>query len=303
MKREPATEAGARPGAFPTWVLRDGEAEAEVVPGRGGLVSRFRIGGRSVLTEDDEAVQGGGRNVRGGIPILFPTAGRLVADRYLADGAVRELRQHGFARDLPWRVDVSGGGGPARLAMELVSTAETLRAFPWAFRLAFTVELSGRSLGIHQSYENRGATPMPLHAGFHPYFAVPDREKGSARVELPVARVWDKVAGREIPLEEADLTAAEVSLGSVGGPRDFPQGPWEAAGGTVARLHAPSLGTVEIEASPELGHWVVWTLGGRDFICVEPWTAPADALNTEKGLIWIPPGGRMEMMLGIRVVC
>jgi galactose mutarotase-like enzyme len=293
MVSDAAIEMVSRPGALPAWVLRDGEAEAEVVPGRGGLVSRFRVRGRKVLAEDDEAVQGGGRNVRGGIPILFPTAGKLAGDRYTAGGVTRELRQHGFARDLTWRVERREGDGPARLSMELVSTTETLRLFPWEFRLAFVVELSGPSLRILQSYENRAAAPMPLHAGFHPYFAVADREKGSARVELPTARAWDKAAGRDVLLENADLTAAEVSLGS--------PGPAGAAAANVARLRAPSLGMVEVEASPELGHWVVWTLGGRDFVCLEPWTAAGDALNTGEGLLFVPPGGRKEMALEIRV--
>jgi galactose mutarotase-like enzyme len=34
---------------------------------------------------------------------------------------------------------------------------------------------------------------------------------------------------------------------------------------------------------------VVWTLKGRDFVCVEPWSAPANALN-DGGAIIVPPG-------------
>ena len=216
-------------------------------------------------------------------------------DRYVAGGVPRELRQHGFARDMPWRVTGQDAGGAARLDLELESTEATLRAFPWEFRLAFSVEVSGRSLRILQAYENLSSSPMPLHAGFHPYFAVPDGEKGAARIEAPAAPAWDKVGGRELPLLEADLTAPEVSV-SV---RE------EGAGGaarTRARLTAPSLGAVEIEVSPGLTHWVVWTLGGRDFVCVEPWTAPADALNTGVGLALLSPGERREMRMEIRSV-
>jgi galactose mutarotase-like enzyme len=291
---EHSVDVTTRPGALPTWTLRAGEALAEVVPARGGLVSRFRVGSVEVLATDDEAVHGGTRNVRGGIPILFPAAGRLKDDHYLAAGAVRELKQHGFARDLPWRVTDQDTGGAVRLGMELVATAATLREFPWDFRLAFTVEVSGRSLRILQAYENRSSSPMPLHAGFHPYFAVPDAEKGAARIQAPEGNAWDKVSGRVVPLQGFDLTAPEVSLGLLDGDRGFPAA-------TLARLSAPSLTAVEVEVSPELSHWVVWTLGGRDFLCVEPWTAPADALNTGKGLLWLAPEGRREMRLEIRI--
>ena len=284
-----------RAAPLPTWVLRDGEAVAEVVPARGGLVSRFEVGPVAVLAVDDEAVYGGGRNVRGGIPILFPTAGRLKDDRYLSGGTTRELKQHGFARDLPWRVAGEEAIGAASLALELESSAATLRAFPWEFRLRFTVSLAGRTLQLLQTYENRSETPMPLHAGFHPYFAVPDAEKGAAGVEVSGARAWDKVGGKEVPLRGFDLTSPEVSLDVV--PADGPG----KTGPTLARLASPSLPAVEVEVSPGLTHWVVWTLGGRDFLCVEPWTAPADALNTGVGLVWLEPGERREMLLEIRL--
>ena len=283
------TSVTRRQAPLPTWVLRDGETEAEVVPGRGGLVSRLRCGGVQILATDDEAVYGGEKNVRGGIPILFPTAGRLKDDRYVASGVVRELKQHGFARDLPWYVVGEDAQEGARLDMELLASPATMEAFPWDFRLAFTVEVADRSLRILQAYENRSETPMPLHAGFHPYFFVPDSEKSAVMIEAPAARAWDKVGGREVPLQGFDLAAPEVSLSLL------------QAGPTLARLTAPSLPAVEIEVSLELTRWVVWTLGGRDFLCVEPWTAPADALNTGTGLLWLAPGERREMNLEIRL--
>lgn len=291
-------EVTTRPVPLPTWVLRDGEAAAEVVPARGGLVSRFAVGPVPILATDDEAVYGGGRNVRGGVPILFPTAGRLKDDRYMAGGVFRELKQHGFARDMPWRVTGQESSGAARLVMELESTEATLRAFPWEFRLEFTVEVAGSTLRILQSYENRSEKRMPRHVGFHPYFAVPAREKGAAGIEAPLARAWDKATGREVSLQGFDLTAPEVSLSVLKTGETSAAG---AADTTVARLSAPSLPAVEIEVSPELTQWVIWTLGGRDFLCVEPWTAPADALNTGIGLLWIAPGERREMRLEIRL--
>ncbi len=291
------SEVTTRSAPLPTWVLRDGETMAEVVPARGGLVSRFGVGRVAILATDDEAVYGWGRNVRGGIPILFPTAGRLKDDRFTAGSLSWELKQHGFARDLPWRVVSQDSRGAARLVMQLESSEATLRAFPWAFRLEFTVEVAGGALRILQSYENRSETRMPLHAGFHPYFAVLDKEKGAAKIEAPLARAWDKVAGREVPLQGFDLTAPEVSLSIL---KTGDTGASGESDMSVARLVAPSLPAVEIEVSPELTQWVVWTLGGRDFLCVEPWTGPADALNTGKSLLWLAPGERREMRMEIR---
>ena len=49
-----------------------------------------------------------------------------------------------------------------------------------------------------------------------------------------------------------------------------------------------------MRASPDFVRWVVWTLAGRDFICLEPWTAPGNALNTNEHLI-VLPGGQSHM--------
>jgi galactose mutarotase-like enzyme len=35
---------------------------------------------------------------------------------------------------------------------------------------------------------------------------------------------------------------------------------------------------------------VVWTLEGKDFVCVEPWTCPGNALNTGERLMTLGKG-------------
>jgi len=34
----------------------------------------------------------------------------------------------------------------------------------------------------------------------------------------------------------------------------------------------------------------VWTVAGKDFVCVEPWTCPGNALNSGKSLLTLGPG-------------
>src|SRR5436190_20813380 len=80
---------------FETWALRDRSsgAEAQVVPARGGILSRFFVGDLPVVTCDDATLHDAAKNVRGGIPILFPIAGRLTGDRYAIRDSVFELKQ------------------------------------------------------------------------------------------------------------------------------------------------------------------------------------------------------------------
>jgi galactose mutarotase-like enzyme len=258
-------------------------ARAEIVPQRGGIVTRFFAAGREVLALDESTLRDPAKNVRGGIPVLFPAPGKLRDGRALLGGVGCQMKQHGFARDLPWCVIEER---PAALTLALDSSETTRRLFPFDFRLTFTFALEGPSLRIDQRYENLSKEPMPLHAGFHPYFLVPDGEKPRATITTRATRVFDNVTKAERAFEGFDLTLPEVDLHLVD------------HGGSRSTLTRPDgKGVVEIEASPEFGRWVVWTLAGKDFVCVEPWTAPADALNTGERLIWLEPGDQRRLWM------
>jgi len=56
---------------------------------------------------------------------------------------------------------------------------------------------------------------------------------------------------------------------------------------------------VHIECSPEYRHWVLWTLPGKDFVCLEPWTTPANALTAGEGLLELAPGESRELHVAI----
>jgi len=60
-------------------------------------------------------------------------------------------------------------------------------------------------------------------------------------------------------------------------------------GPTASELPSP-LGAIQLRCSPEYTHWVVWTIAGRDFVCLEPWTCPGDALNLGERLLLLAPG-------------
>jgi galactose mutarotase-like enzyme len=262
--------------------LAKGDARAEIVPQRGGMVTRFSVGERPILALDETTLADPTKNVRGGIPILFPIAGRLTDDKW-SGGA---MSQHGFARNLPWSVVEET---PREATLSLESSTETRSRFPFDFRLDFSYRLGEHSLRIDQRYANRSPDPMPLHAGFHPYFFVPDGEKRATKVATRATRAFDNVTKQEIELAgPIDLTRKEVDLHLRG------HGP------PSSRLSRPGV-EVALAASPELAQWVVWTLAGRDFVCVEPWTAPADALNTGQGLLWIAPGETRNLFFEISV--
>jgi galactose mutarotase-like enzyme len=272
--------------------LSDSEAQSSVsiVPARGAIVTRFRVGGRELLYLDPETLRDPQKNVRGGIPVLFPSPGRLSGDRFVHGHSSGSLKQHGFARDLPWETRSVDVTATAHATLALRSSDATLAAYPYDFLLAMTFSLVGATLRIDVDVENTGHEVMPFAFGLHPYFLVPDSEKVHARIATHATRAFDNVTKETVPFRGFDLTAKEVDLHLL----DHGSTESELAWGDGARL--------AIRASPELTRWVVWTLAGRDFVCVEPWTAPADALNTGEGLIELTPGAKRSLWVELKYV-
>ena len=175
------------------------------------------------------------------------------------------MKQHGFARNLPFAVERRDARS---VTLSLAASDETRARFPFEFRIELTISVSGRELRIAQRYQNLGAERMPLHVGFHPYFLVPDAEKPRVAVETHATRAFDNVQKRDVPFAGLDFTRPEVDLRL------------DDAGGSSTSLRRPGAPAVEIEGSAEFGHWAIWAIAGKDFICVEPWTAPTNALNS-----------------------
>src|SRR6185436_17503739 len=104
------------------------DVSAEIVPARGAIVSRLSVRGREVLYLDRATLEDLSKNVRGGIPLLFPFAGKLENDALLTAGTT--MKQHGFGRNMAWSVDEQTPGG-ARLSLK--ADADTRALYPFDF--------------------------------------------------------------------------------------------------------------------------------------------------------------------------
>jgi galactose mutarotase-like enzyme len=258
-------------------------ASATIEPARGGIVTRFDVAGRRILFMDTQTLRDPTKNVRGGVPVLFPSPGKLADDAWSYAGRRGSMKQHGFARNLPWQVTQSSASAAS---LTLVASDETRAQFPWEFSVEQTVAVGGRSLRLDQRVTNHGGSAMPFGFGFHPYFFVPDAAKRATAIATRATRAYDNVTKRTVELAAIDLTQPEVDLHLLD------------HGSTTSELVSPD-GTIQLRGSPEYTHWVVWTLAGKDFVCLEPWTCPGDALNTGHRLLVLAPGESRSLSLEI----
>jgi galactose mutarotase-like enzyme len=243
-------------------VLEAGEVRAEIVPERGALVTSLRVAGRELLYLDRATLDDPSKNVRGGIPLLFPFAGKLAGGVLALTGTT--MKQHGFARDRAWQV-TEQRDTDAR--MTLAADDATRALYPYDFTAHHRALLLPRGLQLELTLI-AGAAALPVSPGWHPYFAI-DGDK--ARVH------GDGVAaGRFADDRETDTGIVAPLDGR-------------------SRFANPAL---ELEASPELRHLQLWTLPGKPFVCIEPFFGPAGTIDSDaRG--WVPAGAARTFWMRI----
>ncbi|MBL1174701.1 aldose epimerase [Pantanalinema sp. GBBB05] len=267
-----------------TYILEDEAVNAllEVVPERGGIITRWQVQGQELLYLDAERFANPELTVRGGIPILFPICGNLPDHTYSYQGQTYTLKQHGFARDLPWEVLEQTATDRLSLTLGLSSNLQTWAVYPFDFHLAFTYVLQANTLTLHQRYTNQSAEAMPFAIGFHPYFGVED--KSALQFQIPATEWLDQRTKATQPYSGAfDWSADEIDVAFT-----------ELSSQVATVTDTQRSRRLTLHSSPAFSTLVFWTVKGKDFYCLEPWTAPRNALNTGERLLYLAPGASLE---------
>jgi galactose mutarotase-like enzyme len=252
-----------------TLVLSRGDVTVGLVPERGAIVTSIAVGDKELLYLDRATLDDPAKNVRGGIPVLFPYAGKLQGGRLIEAGTA--MGQHGFGRSRPWAV-VEKSAGEARL--RLVQDDATRASFPYDYDADYRVSLLPRGAEVRLRVDGRGARPVPLSPGWHPYFRCPAAEK---------VRVSGDLRG--------------LSSDKLGDDREFDFGLEPPPGGNT-RFVLPDLGAIRISFSPEMRHMQFWSQPGKDFICIEPFFGPPGTINTDQRMT-VPARGSRELWVRI----
>jgi len=112
-------------------------------------------------------------------------------------------------------------------------------------------------------------------------------DKAKVRIPTAATQAFDNVQKAVVPFQGFDLTQPEVDMHLLD------------HGSSHCSLELPDGARIELRASEELKLWVVWTLTKKDFVCLEPWSAHGDALNTGENVIVVQPGAAHEAHLDL----
>jgi galactose mutarotase-like enzyme len=249
-----------------------------------------------------------------GIPFLHPWANRLSGVRYVAAGRTVVLteRARKITRDangLPnhgllggrtaWETGApSTTNGAATLQARLSFTSEDLLAnFPYPHELAMVASVGDGVLTIAVTLTPTSQQAVPVSFGFHPYLCLPGVEREKWIVSLPVRRhlVLDE---RSIPTGASESVRIErAALGA----RTYDDA---FTGIEAPRVFAMEGGKrrIEVEFGESYPYAQVFAPPGSDFLCIEPMTAPANALVTGgAALRLVEPGASFEAVFRLRI--
>jgi len=230
----------------------------------GGLVNRFTVGTREIIYPQREIKTENGIKKRGGIPILFPNA-----DPITDPSDIFNLGQHGFARDKKWQVEVIEQN---RCILSLASDSQTLKQYPFDFKLFLTIEVQkGILLYCLKIINPDKEKTLPVSPGLHPYFNLPVNQRNKFDLDLPGFDSggfdWNSV----LSFPEQKKVKMVFSNGE----------------------------KIELEVSAQFKYWFVWAQKDLDFVCVEPWVGKRNSLLKEKERLNVLPQKEVELTLKI----
>jgi aldose 1-epimerase len=288
--------------------LRSGGLRAVFLPGRGMLGASLEHRGEELLgrVEDMTSFAQSGRTC--GIPLLHPWANRLGAMHYRVAGKEvlldtdtsighddRGLPMHGVPWPrLAWQVlDADDSTLNARLDW---TSDERLVVFPFPHHIEMNVALGFDTLSVETTLLADESSAVPVSFGFHPYFRLPGLPRAEWQIHLPaMSRLL--LDERSIPTgEEAPVPAFDAKLGD----RAFDDG-FELLDPHAFFSIAGNGRRITVEFVEGYRYVQVFAPRDKDYIAIEPMTAPANALVSGRGLRLVEPGGLFRATYRVNV--
>lgn len=272
--------------------LKNENISVELLPKRGGLVSSIKWQESEILYPPELDPQATSAWVHGGMPLLFPFAGRVFDEGrqglYEVEGRKYPMPIHGFVYAKEWSVvDQSD----EFVELSLRYSDKTLSLFPWLFQLHYRIELAekgvkfrlhvehldgskrkavlvGEGAKLEQGSEDSYlASPMPVSPGIHPYFLL----KGGFKLESV----------------GADHQFDVQPDGSLGKTRPFSDQSLSSQHCENTILHHDDFSEALLQTenfrlrvfSKDCQYTVLWSSDLSKYVCIEPWSGVPDAVS------------------------
>ncbi len=237
--------------------MSTGDADLIIDLDNGARLASWRVGGHELLVTTGKA------SIAWGLYPMAPYAGRVRAGHFTFEGEQYDLPRtsdghalHGTAHLQEWEHEA-----PTTFVTDLGPS------WPFPGFIRHEIHLEDHSLDLRlEVHATEGR--MPASCGWHPWFRT---RIGGAQAQL------DFRPGFMLRRDEHGIATRERTA--------VPEGPWDDCFGGVEE--PPSLqwpGYLRLQMAADSDWWVVYN--ERDYaICLEPQTAPPDALNQDPYIV------------------
>ena len=218
-------------------------------------------------------------------PLLFPTCGRLLENKFTYGGKEYAMKSHGFAKKCVFEVVAKE---ESKITFKLSQNEITLNEYPFNFELYAEYEVVANELKANFKVNNTDEKTLPYMFGWHPGFML-DGEGEIGRFALDFSGKanleWHPLQngpfvnpnGKDFPIDgKYNLCEKEIyendTMIFVGT-------------GDKTKLTSPDTKyAVEFAWSENLPYFCIWKDDNSEarFICLEPWSnVPADGVTPE----------------------
>ena len=232
-------------------------------------------------------------------PILFPVVGGLKNGQYQYQGKTFTMNKHGFARDMKFNLMMQTA---SELWFELTSDTETLKQYPFAFRLRQGYKIEGKTVKVFWQVYNDSRDTMYFSLGGHPaFFCPPGKESKQTDCFLSFDTRQDEIISTQITSDGlAGPVQTKFSLNQ--GKLKISEHLFDddalviegnqAQGVALTDENGDAYLKVVFEA-PLFGIWSPAKIQAP-FICIEPWYGRCDGQNFQGSLEEREWGNQLE---------
>ncbi len=232
---------------------------------------------KSIIYKDKERLwQGEEGSWKRTAPTLFPFCGGLKDGKFTYNGQEYECEKHGFAKDMEFTVTEKQ---KRRAVLEIRSSEETLKVYPFEFIFRVIFTINKKSLMVKYEVKNTGTNDMYFSVGSHEgYFCsggienfellFPYRESVENTL-IEQGLLGDKKQklshfSKHFPLYEKHLEADSLVIENLISRKCILR---NLTNGERIKIEFPGSDC-----------FVVWSLKGKEYICLEPWAGLPDTL-------------------------
>ena len=252
-------------------------------------------------------------------PILFPIVGVLKDSKAESAEGTISLARHGLARLNQFEVVEQN---PSSVTLQLQSTEETRKAYPYDFELKLIFSVDGDTLTQSYKVTNPANVVLPFTLGAHPAFNIPIPGVEAASLDqyhLSFTRSWTSYGPSITDEGLCDYTTPQrLIMDSDTLPlswelidrektitlEDVPDRRITLAANAEASSETHGI-QIDFEGFDYLGIWSA--APGCPFVALEPWCGIADTVDCDgifehkPGIISLEPGQSIAKTMSIKV--